>query len=392
MGRVLWVAPYQLGLFLPGIAIALELQRRGHRVLILSSEAAEDMVARLGLPFRAYRHVPSHDWTRRDRAPVRLDGLTREEFDRWYIGTIPHHIADVEEAMRLHKTDVVVAEATTYGAKFAAEKAGIPSASYCAFLFDEQWSPGRDFRLWWDQVRADVGLPPDRRPLEESALVFMSSDLILMLTPPELIPGSRRMRPCSYVYRVGPVQYQVPCEGEAPQWTKTVGIRRPAILVSLSSAWMDDIDVVSKAAEAFGEGNYDVVATVPTQHSSRDWPPNMRVTGVLPHEWVLGGVEAVICSAGLGTTTKAVLAGVPAVLIPRGADGFRVANGAARRGIGIALHPARVTPSGLYAAVEEVVNNPIYRREVLSLRDRLESYSPVIDSADLIEGLMCRDR
>jgi UDP:flavonoid glycosyltransferase YjiC (YdhE family) len=87
--------------------------------------------------------------------------------------------------------------------------------------------------------------------------------------------------------------------------------------------------------------------------------PPWAVVGLGRQDDLLAHADLVICGGGHGMVAKALLAGVPLVLVPGGGDQWEVANRVVRQGSGLLVRP--LTADALVAAVGEVLSRPSYR-------------------------------
>jgi UDP:flavonoid glycosyltransferase YjiC (YdhE family) len=101
-----------------------------------------------------------------------------------------------------------------------------------------------------------------------------------------------------------------------------------------------------------------------------DVPP-WAVVGKGRQDRLLAGADLVIGGGGHGLVTKALLAGVPMVVVPGGGDQWEMANRVARQGSAALVRP--LTPDGLRAAVAEVLSSPRYRDAARSAGDSVVS-------------------
>ncbi len=81
----------------------------------------------------------------------------------------------------------------------------------------------------------------------------------------------------------------------------------------------------------------------------------MIVCPQLPHTKVMPLVDAVISSGGWGTTTKALAAGVPVVVIPHGLDTANTARVVAAAACGVSVDSAE--PEAITAALVTVLHD-----------------------------------
>jgi UDP:flavonoid glycosyltransferase YjiC (YdhE family) len=87
--------------------------------------------------------------------------------------------------------------------------------------------------------------------------------------------------------------------------------------------------------------------------------PPWAVMGLGRQDELLAHADLVICGGGHGLVSKALLAGVPMVVVPGGGDQWEVANRLVRQGSAQLVRP--LTAESLVAAVGEVLSAPRYR-------------------------------
>jgi len=87
--------------------------------------------------------------------------------------------------------------------------------------------------------------------------------------------------------------------------------------------------------------------------------PPWAVVGLGRQDELLSGADLLICGGGHGTVAKALLAGVPMVIVPGGGDQWEIANRVVRQGSAQLIRP--LTAVALAAATREVLGSPRYR-------------------------------
>ncbi|MGP4000263.1 glycosyltransferase [Streptomyces sp. 8N706] len=88
---------------------------------------------------------------------------------------------------------------------------------------------------------------------------------------------------------------------------------------------------------------------------------------LLPH------CDLVISHAGAGTTLAALEHGIPSLLLPQAADGFRVAEGCVRAGAGRHLAPGEVTPEAVRRESAALLERTDHRESARTLRREILS-------------------
>ncbi len=87
--------------------------------------------------------------------------------------------------------------------------------------------------------------------------------------------------------------------------------------------------------------------------------PPWAVVGRGRQDELLAHADVVVCGGGHGLVAKALLAGVPLVVVPGGGDQWEIANRVVRQGSGQLIRP--LTDDALVGAVGEVLSSPGYR-------------------------------
>lgn len=386
MSVILWVAQYCSCRF-TAAPIVLELQARGHRVVALSSEAGRTWFGDLGVEFRPDRRIPTYDWGSRDLRPLTtVQERSPREVRRWFIERIPDQMHDVLEVAREEGADLVLTDFMLHGPGFAAELIGLPWVSYINCIFDESVTGEAYWRSWWDEMRIRVGLAPESRPTAELSWWTLSPHLNLLLSLPDLT-----YRPAvlpSYSHRVGPCNWDPPFEGPSPDWLERLGRDRPAVVLSTSSAWQGDAELVRQAAEGLAGEDLDLAATLPGRDGLTSLPDNVVVTGRFPHGLLFPRAAAVVCSGGAGITNRALSLGVPLVIVPRNVRDEVVAKAAVAAGAAVALEPDELNPGVLREAVLNVLGQPGFAAAAGRMAEAARSCDGPRTSADLIEALL----
>ena len=190
-----------------------------------------------------------------------------------------------------------------------------------------------------------LGLPP----VESSDDLYLVAPLLIHFTA-EPFEYSREWP--RNVRHVGPALWEPPAP--EPEWLGSE--QRPIVLVTASTEFQDDAKLIRCALEAFADQPYAVVATT-AAHDPGDFevPPNARVARYLPHRPILRRATVAISHGGMGTTQKALAAGVPVCAVPFIRDQSEVARRVEHCGGGTMLRSKRLRPDRLRAAIEEAI-------------------------------------
>lgn len=155
-----------------------------------------------------------------------------------------------------------------------------------------------------------------------------------------------------------PIRPEIPGDPAAalPGWAAGLG-ERPVVLVSLGTVPLFN-QPAAFGALLDGLTDVDVVVTVGELNDPAalgEQPANVHVERWLPLAPLLPRCAAVVCHAGSGTTLAALTAGLPLVLVPKGADQYVNAAACLRAGVARTITPADVTADAVRRAAQAIL-------------------------------------
>jgi MGT family glycosyltransferase len=388
----------------PLVPTLLELQRRGHEVAVrtLASETAQ--LERLGLcasgmsPAVEAREMD--DW--RGGNPIAQLGRALAAF----VDRAGHEVPDLREAIAEHRPDLLLVDVNTWGAQAVAEASGLPWAVFAPYPLP---IPSRDVPpfglglkpmtgalgrirdtallrlslLSWNKVLPALNRIRDTagaQPLASVVDVFGRAPVTIAFTA-EPFEYHRSDWPSS-VRLVGPSSWEPATE--TPAWVGD--LRQPVVLVSTSTEYQADDRLLQVALDALADEPVSVVATSPAGRlAGLRVPANARVEPFLPHGPILAIAACVVCHGGMGTTQKALAAGVPVCAVPFGRDQPEVARRVEMAGAGTRLPARRLGPERLRRAVREAMT---MREGAARLSEAFAAAPGAAGAADAVEGLM----
>ena len=194
-------------------------------------------------------------------------------------------------------------------------------------------------------ARVEIGLPPaDSGPLRRLIATLPALEVPRPDWPAEaVVVGPLHFEPTSSVLTVPP--------GSGP-----------VVVVAPSTATTGTRGLAEVALQALtpGEGLPEGARVVVSRLTGPDVPvPSWAVVGLGRQDELLANADLVICGGGHGIVSKALLAGVPLVMVPGGGDQWEIANRVVRQGSGRLVRP--LTAEALASAVNEVLSTPRYR-------------------------------
>jgi UDP:flavonoid glycosyltransferase YjiC (YdhE family) len=137
---------------------------------------------------------------------------------------------------------------------------------------------------------------------------------------------------------------------------------RPRVLISLSTSFQDQADMLRRIIAAAGTLDLDAVVTTgpAMQQESFVAPDNVTILPSAPHDAIMREVSLVVTHGGHGTVARALLNQVPLLVIPMGRDQGSNAIRVAARGAGLALG-MEATQADIAAAIARLLAEPQFR-------------------------------
>ena len=388
--RAIVAAVSSTGHAFPVMALARELHRRGHEVLVQTSERWRDAVEGRGMRFAPGEQPFVLPGTHADGG----QGPTLAELTR-------SRTAIIEE----FGPDVVVSDGLTLSSALAADAVGVRRATLIPHPYPAP-EPGLPLYLWgmrpprtplgsaaWralsplaqpalrqgrralNEARAELGLPPLRRFHGE-----VSDRLAIVATFPQL-EYPRRWP--AHVHVTGPMFFELPHpEVELPPGEE------PLVLVAGSTV-QEPERLVRVTLEALSEEPVRVVAT--TNRRGEAWsgqvPDNAAVVDWVSYAQVMPRASLVVCSGGHGTVVRALSEGVPVLVSPGGGD--QAENGArvAWAGAGLMLPSRLLRPGSLRWAVRSLLSDPRFAARARAIGAWGRENDGAASGAELVERL-----
>jgi MGT family glycosyltransferase len=358
----------------PVVPTLLELRDRGHEVAVrtLASEVAN--LRGLGLGASAVSPLVEaremDDW----RATNPLAQLKRALAT--FVDRAENEVPDLTAAIERDRPDLLLIDVNSWGAQAVAEASGIPWAVYAPYPLP---IPSRDAPPF------GLGLKPMAGPL--GRLRDQSVSRLSLLSWNKVLPRLNRIRasagapnfrgvgqvfgraPVTIAFTAEPFEYprsdwpsSVRLVGpslwepaaETPAWIRD--LQKPVVLVSTSTEFQADDRLLQVALDALATEAVTVIATSPIgSRAGLRIPANAKVEAFVPHGPILKFAVCVVCHGGMGTTQKALAAGVPICVVPFGRDQPEVARRVEVARAGTRLPAARLNAGRLRQAVREAM-------------------------------------
>ncbi len=341
----------------PLLPLALAARDAGHDVAFATTGPFLADLAALGFEVHdvGISIEAARDALLRDLADLAADGMPtdvdgRPDLDiggRLFLEIVaPATVAGLTPLLPVVAPDVVVYEQYDLGAGVAAHAAGIPAVCHALSpvftpeAFSTIVGGGRMARLW-----ATAGITdPD--------FDVFTGDLFLDIIPDALQSPSFVEHPARL--RVRPVPFTDP-GASVPSWIGRNG--RPLVYLTLGTVVATD-DGLRPAIEGLASLDVDVLVALGAADGAAlgDLPPNVHLEAFVDQPGVLGAADLAVHHGGSGTVLGALLAGVPQLLLPKGADQFENADRMAAAALATVLEPRQATPVSVAAAAARLLD------------------------------------
>lgn len=403
------------GDFLPTLAIAAALQRRGHDVRFVANPSYESRVRNAGLPM-VPAGAPFDLFAALESTPAYVDpknfGLLLRDVVAPEI-TATHAV--MHEMLRSEPADVVFVNDFGFGALWAAAAHEVPAAIVTATpLFWPSW-----------RVPAVLGDRPLLRVLERPVSAI-ARPLLAVYMDRFLRPLARtigtELRDVSFAGSARRAAAQLgmwspllrgPATGDPPNgvicgWTRASALGGPEpglapevesflesgpppVVVGFGSAFsLTAESLLTDVAHAcVGEGLRCLVVGHP---DGFEVPPGALAVRYAPYDRVFPRAAAVVVHGGAGTTGEALRSGRPVVGLPFGFDQLTLCAWIERLGVGARLPSRTRTRADLAGALRRVLREDVRRRAAETAPRFAAERDGAETAADVLERLADRAR
>ena len=373
----------------PAIALARELRRRGHEVLVETWEHWREAVEGEGLGFTAAQEYTVYP----PPGPDTPDGQASAAAAR-----------ALARLMDGYRPDLVVSDILTLAPTLAAEVAGVPHATLIPHVYPVQrvgmpmysigLRPPRTAvgRLGWRATGPllAMGLRRGRDELNEIRMRLglgpldrfhggISELLAVVGTFPQL--EYPREWP-EHVRVTGPLFFEL-----AAEEVEIPGGDGPLVVVAPSTSQDPECELVRVALEALADEPVRVLAT--TNRHQPDVPIEVPANAVLvdwmPYTQVMPAADVVICHGGHGTVARALSFGAPVLACPAVGDMAENAARVAWSGTGLSLPRRLLSRRGIRVATRRLLGEERLRERTREVADWSAQHDGAVAAADLVE-------
>ncbi|HET7795395.1 MAG TPA: nucleotide disphospho-sugar-binding domain-containing protein [Rhizobacter sp.] len=393
---------------LPFIAIAQELQRRGHEPLLFANGSFAALATAAGVPFVETSSAEQQAAALRDPAAIDMRKGLALLADAVMLN-LRQSLELMEQAHEPGRT-LVVGSSVAWATRVFAERHRVPVATLhlAPALFRSEYrapsvgplghlerAPRFIKRYLWsmmdrrfldplfavpfNRIRAELGLPPVARVYHDW---LHQADLTLGLFPEWFAPKQPDWPQGLQLtgFPLQPASSTLPAEVEA---FLSQGDAPVAFTAGTANAASHAFFAASAEACRLS-GRRGLLIT----HSPEQLPPvlpqGVMHVGYAPFDALLPRVSAFVHHGGIGTTAQALRAGVPQLVKPMGADQFDNASRTVQLGVAKQLLPRRYNARTAAHALDLLVSDPVVRERCEAMRHQMAKQNGVSAACDAI--------
>jgi len=377
MATILAYTSPALGHVYPITALLLEMQTRGHQVVVRTSRSAVPLARAAGFDAAAIdsriEDVVMRDWTAWN--PLAALKITMNVFGQR--GLL--EVDDIRAAIDDVEPHAIIIDANCWGAASVADASNVPWVAfwpYPPFLQSRGVPPfGPGLPPWpglAGRVRDAAVRPLFSGALERAMLAalvevrhaagatavhsveeFLTQASLMLVASAEPFEYHHSDWPTT-AHFIGPCSYD-PAPSEIPAWLADIG--QPIVLVTNSTEYQNDSALPVIAMRALADHPVHVVATFPCGIPPHLTPPaNATVCETAPHGLILDRAVCAVTHGGMGSTQKALARGVPVCVVPYGRDQMEVARRVETARCGTRLPSRKLSVDRLRRAVDAALN------------------------------------
>jgi rhamnosyltransferase subunit B len=376
---------------LPFLRLGSRLKSRGHDVTLISHCHYREMAGRSGLQFEPLDSPDEYAAFMQDGPLLNTPRGTLELFQRHTLPKVLREIAMIQGQFRRGKTVLVTRDLFDLGCRLAAEKFGVPAL--WVFMAPVQIAAG-NLRL---QLFRDILAPDINRLRTEIDLPPVSDWGSWLGGPARGIAfwpswfAAQQEDWFSGVTRVG-----------FPTGDDLFAEDLPGDTQELRNGGCSPVLITSGTGMYFGSEFYaastmackllDLPAILVAPHASAlpsRLPENVRWFPQLSFSKVMPRMSAVIHHGGIGTVAAALAAGVPQLVLAKGAD--RPSNALLVKQLGVAdvELPPRWKPDAIAGTLRRLLVSAEVRERCELFARRLRDNDAIGAACEIIEGASC---
>ncbi len=414
MSHVGLICPELTGHLNPMTTLGRELQRRGHRVTVISRLDGRRKAEAAGLGFAAFGEAefPEGSMAATSAELGKLTGIRAVQFTaellRRGAEAILNHAPEIVVRERM---DGLLVDQVSLAGGTVAERAGLPWVTVCnamAMNPDPEIPPGVlpwPYRKgWMALLRNQLGdvilrwlAHPLIRQIDKERVrhglprlvggMGAGSPLAQIAQQPAFFDFPRRRLPAHFHY-TGPWHHAASADAIPFPWEKLDG--RPLLYASMGTLQNRQQFIFETIAAAAAPLHAQLVISLGSRDQdatalAAGFAGNPIVVPFAPQLALLERASISITHAGLNTALESLSHGLPMVAIPITNDQPGVASRLAWLGVAEVVLPSKLSVLRLRTALEMVLGDPAYREKARRFQAQIRAIDGVARAADIAE-------
>jgi rhamnosyltransferase subunit B len=401
----------------PYMAIAMELQRRGHVPVIATMEIYREKIEGAGLEFLPVRpNIPQP----KEQDPELIEKIMEPKTGPRFLmeGVVYPAVRDsyADLLAAVDGADLLLTHSAAPAGPLVGQKTGMPwiSTVLAPFSFISAYDPPvPPFWQWTRKLsvlgpevmgfllnlskslyksravtdfRDELGLPNVGNPMFEgqhspTRILALFSEVFAQRQP----DWPQQTEITGFCFYDGHHEAVVPTE-----LIRFLDSGAPPIVFTLGSSavWVAR-DFFRESIEAARSiGRRAVLLIGDERNLPRSLPQGVIAVDYVPYQSLLPRACAVVHHGGVGTTSQALLAGVPTLIVPFAFDQSDNAEHAFRIGTSQTLYRKNYQAARVANELEELLRHPYYSQRALEVSQKLRRENGPARAADLIEQVL----
>jgi MGT family glycosyltransferase len=380
--KILFFHIPSLGMYHAIEPILVELGRRGHQVIHYNEAGFRQYIENKHIRFTPYRSYEGY-----------FPNVFRNTTNLYELGlrlleTAEHMMGFVEEEVLGESPDLILHSKFMAAPKAVARKHGIPAA---CLTTGTVFHPGTLHEGKSDRSAPDMSSVSSLLRFKRRARafygaymkdnvdqddIFVNDEALNLVLALEAFQPGRETLPAHCRF-VGPTVH-------VDQYSKSYDL----IYASLGSIFADNPSFFETCIQTFGALGRSAVISLSDRLSPRDFnnvPDNIELRQFVRQKEVLQRAAVFVTHGGDNSVAEAIYCETPMVVVPQILEQSLRARHIERLMLGRHINPVDLTVAVLRSAVEDLLNNHVFRRNVQAMKDSLPRVSSALTACDEIE-------
>ncbi|WP_338681811.1 glycosyltransferase [Streptomyces acidiscabies] len=369
---------------LPSLDVIRELVARGHRVTYANDPVVAHLIEPTGaelVPYTSVLPVADNDWPEETIAAMSV-----------FLDDAVQALPQLRAVYDTDPADLYLYDIGAYPARVIAESQGRPLMQFSPTFVGWEGYETEVAAHIWALPGADAYRARFEAWLKESGASTLAMEEFAARPAHTVATITRAMQPQADRVDTSTVTFVGPCFDPAEgDWARPADAEN-VLLVSLGSAYTRQPEFYRQCLAAFGDlPGWHVVLQIGKYTDPADLgtiPANVEVHPWVPQRAILDRADAFVTHAGMGGCGEGLLAGVPMIAVPQGAEQFMNADRLVELGIARRLDTADATAQALRSALLELTADPGVARRSAELQAAARKEGGTKRAADLVEELI----